>query len=267
MADDLLDMDYVIDGQYMSQYRLFKDGIVRGNRGLIEPINYMLNIAFASRHYNDKRYYNYMFIGGLGVLCHLMRVIGSDGILNWRGTKDVDLILPSESSYAILKDGLKCPNLRFRSTPNIPNKYTAKFRHTQIDVVTTKNSSDVSVSGVLIADEEWERMQHVNLFGVEVNILNIVSLLTMKLAVETQNKLLRDKDEHDIGNLVTMIARQEKISPAELIRTWDNPKQTSRLHDVCQKLIHLDRKVCKNLFFKPSSIYLKDLAYRASLKC
>lgn len=189
-----------------------------------DQVRYAMNIAHnaAANDAQDK----VMFVGGIGVLGNLVKYCGTRIISQWRGTRDLDLMLYSpqykhviSSSFDVVDYEGKSNSIKdklcFRGYSN--DAEFVRLGAAAVDAYTPSKSDPregMKIGQAKIA-EDWKEERYANFFGIPVKVLNPMTLLRTKLSVENSKGLPRSQDLDDIVNLLGLLECEGK-EPADI---------------------------------------------------
>lgn len=203
----------------------------------------------------------YLHVGGYATLFHIVDMLGFEGIRNWRGSHDLDIISSDYGMEQILSGFF---NTESYDSSSIRNKKKVDVKDpkannpVQIDLYVPQDGI-VNIDGGEIPEEMINKAKPINLMGVDVNIPKAHHLLRMKLGIECgeESLLPRSQDMSDALNLMGKIERDKGIRskyPSEndvteyVVNKLSkyNPELPSRLSSVItyHKQFQVDNVIC-----------------------
>lgn len=212
------------NGHYNSYQQHLARAINDGRQDYFDQIRYAM--AISHQAHEDESADKLIFIGGLGVLGNIIRHLGTKIIDNWRGTRDLDLILREKSYGHIVSNSFDKIDFAGKSN-SIRNKlsyrgYSAdaegnRLGATAVDAYIPNGSPKhgIDVAGVFIDDSEWESQRFADFFGIPIQVISPIYLLDMKLEVTNSHKIPRRQDLGDITTLLGLL-EMENSHPDKL---------------------------------------------------
>lgn len=208
------------------------------SRLAVDPHGHVFLVALGISHdfaENPAFHDQYMFVGGYGVLGHMIAECGEDVALHWRGSHDLDIVCASLPAAKFL-DTLYA--VADRPSQNLPDKKTFELQDHYVDQLCKREGvvckADVylplqrpdcvrvgngsfTVSRIAAATEA-------QIFSVPFRVAPLSDALCMKLGITTGDNLPREKDMVDIYNLLG-VAERQGLDPAQLFRSLSSCQQ------------------------------------------
>lgn len=227
MSDRLNELEWkLLEGKLFDEYKSFIDrsrSIDKEN--LCSNIRYMM--ALSNTFNENSGEGEYMFIGGMGVLGNLVSHLGMGAIFNSRDIHDLDLVIKyrdyefllgtflddvySYNKSLSIKDKLSFSG----SCYDIEDKFLPRAR---FDVYFPNGNpkKGTEINYTIIDENKWEKVRKVDFFGVPINFVDPLTLLSTKLNINSGSRNSREKkDDYDIINLLG-VAEKDKYSTLDL---------------------------------------------------
>jgi len=204
-----------------------------------DNVRHLMALAYQFAGYCRES--SYMALGSLGILGNIVAAEGVGAISRFGPIHDVDVLVKESFDSGLVKtvfDEVDC----FCKSPTVGNKMTVRGRSVDNNGnETTPVSIDVNVvypdglnlstiSGTPLHEGNWEECVSADFFGILVQCAPVVSLLEMKLGVVCSDRKPREKDRHDIYNLVGLLEMRD-ADPVK-IKNWISPFKRDRLRNV-----------------------------------
>lgn len=223
-----------------------------------------IRYGLAMSHYatEEEQSDKLLFIGGLGVLGNIVGKLGVGSIPKWRGTRDIDVVLRDKPNIHLVENSFDVLDISAKSS-SIPNKMTIRGYSTDADsqqlraatvdayVPRGKPSQGVYINGLTLLSPHWESSRRANFFGINMNCLDPMTLLGMKLDVDTSLKQPRRQDLEDIAHLFGILESEE--TSKKDFKFLLGEKRMSRLKHVLDVVD--DYNMNRSLLIKPSNKY------------
>lgn len=258
------EVELVGNGTYGNYKNLARASIELGKQDQFDQVRY----GMAMSHYagEEEQADNLMFIGGLGVLGNIVSKLGVNMIPKWRGTRDIDVALKERANIHLVSNSFDKLDVVGKSL-SIPNKMTVRgystdadseqLRATAVDAYVPggKPSQGVFINGLTLMPEHWNLSRRADFFGVNMNCLDPLTLLGMKLDVKTSLKQPRKQDLEDIAHLFGII-ELEGLSKNDFEASL-GPTRMSKLKDALENV--RDYNMTRSLLIKPSDKYRRHI--------
>ncbi|MDO8563530.1 MAG: hypothetical protein Q7R87_00815 [Nanoarchaeota archaeon] len=247
-------------GTYVKYMELARAATELGKQDQIDQLRYSL----AMSHYatEEGQGDNLMFIGGLGVLGNIVGKLGVSSISKWRGTRDIDVALRDKASIHLVENSFDVLDVSSKSL-SIPNKMTIRGYSTDADnhqlraatvdayVPGGKPSQGIYINGLTLLPIHWAESRRADFFGINMNCLDPMTLLGMKLDVDTSLKQPRKQDLEDIAHLFGILESED--TSKKDFRLLLGEKRMSRLKAVLGVVDNYNMN--RTLLIKPSNKY------------
>lgn len=176
-----------------------------------EMIKYFLTVSniVDKSHLEDTAY-----IGGYGVLTHLIGTFGEDVIPFWHGSEDLDIVTLNPSTKNIIMGTF---SERISRQSHLPNKYALEVRDedSQEDMVCkidlympSGKERKLNINDREIRKDFFDRSEEHKVFGVSSVTAPIEDLFGLKMDVRRIIGKLRTKDIHDLVNITSVLMRR-----------------------------------------------------------
>ncbi len=217
-------------------------------------LQYVFAIASDLQAYKVQ---NYGFIGGYGILLHLMNSVGGDSAEFWRGSYDIDLVAEDYNLENALQNEYLLRKAPSRLTPG---KFTAELQDLDLnercplDLFLLRGHRKIMLERYRIGSDFLTKVQYITLYGITFPVLEITELLKMKLEVQKREELPRLRDRIDIYHILAILERQR--TPSETYR-----KLTKFQRDRLRKILLIPQSQVErmNLIIEPSRRYVIHL--------
>ncbi len=179
-----------------------------------DPLRYMMAISNSANESGASE--KIAFIGGLGVLGNLVRIVGNKAIFQWREFHDVDLLLKDRIYEVAIKSVFDNIDV-YEPSKSIRNKLTLRGKSTDSEKRTLESvavdiyhpngnpRNGINVAGLRIDSEFWDRSLTTPFYGIPVRFLDPIDILNLKLKIICGNDgHPRTKDIQDIYHLLSV---------------------------------------------------------------
>lgn len=216
-------------GSYGPYTRFIEDAAADRRDVYSDQIRYMLAVSQATQ--DLETFDDVSFSGGLGVLVNLASVLGSrlpERLLEWRGTRDLDLIVKSPAVYSTVLQGFDVVTSNSHSK-SIQNQRTFRgssadsngspLSETSVDVyVSSPGRGEEFIHDYSFGRKQWDNSTVAPIFSVPVRAFSAIDLLGLKLQVRNSQNTPRASDCEDVINLAGVLMHQG-LSPRQVIRS------------------------------------------------
>lgn len=236
-----------------------------GKQDQFDQVRYAMAMSYHAGE--EEQADNLMFIGGLGVLGNMVSKLGVNMIPKWRGTRDIDVALKDRASIHLVSNSFDNLDVIGKSL-SIPNKMTVRgysadaddqqLRAATVDAYVPggKPSQGVFINGLTLMPEHWDSSRRADFFGINLNCLDPLTLLRMKLDVKTLSKQQpRRQDLEDIAHLFGILELEE--SSKNDFEASLGPRRMSKLRDALESV--KDYNMTRSLLIKHSDKYRRKI--------
>jgi hypothetical protein len=166
---------------------------------------------------------HHAYVGGYGVLAHLIAQFGPDAIPAWRTSHDLDIAVWNPHLDTILRrcfEGTKRHSHIHKDKRSYEIKDPDAEIPCDVDFYLPSKGGAVVINTYMLGDNPRHRARSVDVFGIPVWVVDWDDLLRLKLNVGT--RVPRAKDVRDVSDLLSLYATRG--DSAEMFAGWNSPR-------------------------------------------